>query len=452
MEKRLVELKKHVGIIHCANNLTLLQRKLANVLLYYAYGNLLSQEKHKIKIGELKKLIDYNSHDTDILKKAFKALMSVVLEWNLLEKAIGADDTQYINQQEREEKKNKYSWHASSILASAKISKDVCTYSYSPELRELLYMPEIYGRINLFVQSRFSSTYSLALYENCVRFRKIGRTGWISCEVFRRLMGISKGKYKKYKDFKRRVLDKAVEEINKLSDISVFPELKRDCGKQTFFIRFFIKSNTEFQKITTKCNLSLDEKKNDDGDMGDNQILCMLKNQFCLSQGQIRNIIDNYGIAYILNKVDLIQNSTSYKNNKIANIAAYFLSALKENFKLPESKLIIKNTDAGSDKKRNLEAEKKLEQDYNNYMAAKISFFLEKVDIEKKNEVNEAFHKEMSKSPIKFIIEEYSKSGMKSSLVQAFHRDFIRKNYCDLIGIASFDNFIKNIEYRHKDV
>ena len=53
MEEKSLELKKHVGIIHCANNLTLLQRKLANALLYHAYGNLLSQEKHEIKIGKI---------------------------------------------------------------------------------------------------------------------------------------------------------------------------------------------------------------------------------------------------------------------------------------------------------------------------------------------------------------------------------------------------------------
>jgi len=42
------ELKKHVGAIHIRNSLTLLQRKVANVLLLNAYENLLSRETQSL--------------------------------------------------------------------------------------------------------------------------------------------------------------------------------------------------------------------------------------------------------------------------------------------------------------------------------------------------------------------------------------------------------------------
>jgi len=451
MEEKSLELKKHVGIIHCANNLTLLQRKLANALLFHAYGNLLSQEKHKIKIGEILKLIGYDSHDYDTLKKAFKALMSVVLEWNLLKKDVYVNENQYVDDKDNLYKMDlkegqggkSYSWHASSILASASINGSMCTYSYSPELKELLYMPEVYGKINLLVQSRFTSAYSLALYENCIRFKNLSHTGWISSDIFRKLMGVSDGKYKKYKDFKKRVLDKAIEEINKLSDIYVTQELKRDCSQQTFFIRFFLKSNEAFQKTIFKYNDNkIGNEKFSDKEINQ-KIPQILKEQFCLSEKQIKRLINSYSADYILSKINLVQKSSSYKNKRIVNISAYFLSAVKEDFQQPVGVVVIKDNE--NKKVKEVEKKKKLEQEqeYKNYKAEAIDSFLEKIDIKKKKIMDDAFQKEIKSNPLKFLAKKFKESGMENSLIQAFYRDFILKNYSDLIKIVSFDDFVR---------
>ena len=44
---RELELKKHINAIHCTNNLSLLQRKLFNALLFNAYPNLLENRNLK---------------------------------------------------------------------------------------------------------------------------------------------------------------------------------------------------------------------------------------------------------------------------------------------------------------------------------------------------------------------------------------------------------------------
>lgn len=68
-------------------------------------------------------------------------------------------------------KKSNISWHASSLLAGVSIEDGIVTYSYSPQIKKVISSLDVYGRINLFVQAKFKSTYSLALYENCIRFK-----------------------------------------------------------------------------------------------------------------------------------------------------------------------------------------------------------------------------------------------------------------------------------------
>ena len=47
------EVKKHVGAIHIKGKLSLLQRKVANVLLLNAYDDLPIKDKHRIRIKDL---------------------------------------------------------------------------------------------------------------------------------------------------------------------------------------------------------------------------------------------------------------------------------------------------------------------------------------------------------------------------------------------------------------
>ncbi len=104
-------------------------------------------------------------------------------------------------------------------------------------MKELLYRPEIYGRLNMHVQAKFKSTYGLALYENCIRYQDIKQTPWINLGTFRKLMGVETGKYTVFRDFKRRVLDKAITEVNEYSPIKIYSPTREisvsDINKQT---------------------------------------------------------------------------------------------------------------------------------------------------------------------------------------------------------------------------
>src|SRR5580700_9651837 len=84
-------LKKHVGLIHCENKLTLIQRKICNILLFNALEKIKEEDIHQISLRQLCSLAGYNSNDINLIKKSLKTLMSVVIEWNLL------DDNKFLN-------------------------------------------------------------------------------------------------------------------------------------------------------------------------------------------------------------------------------------------------------------------------------------------------------------------------------------------------------------------
>ena len=72
-----LELKKHINLIHCSNNLTLVQRKLFNALLFNAYPDLGLKREFCIKTKNLCEIIGYKSNDYKGIKKSLLELMVI---------------------------------------------------------------------------------------------------------------------------------------------------------------------------------------------------------------------------------------------------------------------------------------------------------------------------------------------------------------------------------------
>jgi len=180
------EVIKHSAAIQIENNITLLQRRTWNALLYNAYNELNSKEVHSISVPELARLIGYDSHDMEYLKEASLAMLRCIVQYNVL----GKD--------------GKNVWGATALLAQVKIENGLFLYAYSPDLRERLHNPAMYARLDLNMQKRFDSKHALALWELCTDYlgtgRDYGETPFISIMDFRKLMGIPQGQYARFKD------------------------------------------------------------------------------------------------------------------------------------------------------------------------------------------------------------------------------------------------------------
>jgi hypothetical protein len=219
--------KKHVAAIHVSGKLTLLQRKLSNVLLLNAYDTLITSTRHQIDARTLCLMIGYNSNDMDTLKQSLRGLAETVAEWDMLDE------------------KGQQEWGVSSLLSFARLKGGVCEYAYSPALAEKLHDPKVFALINLNIQRRFTSGHALALYENCYRFVRTGSTGWWPIDLFRRLMGVDgSAYYETFKHLNAKIIKPAVAEVNKTSNIVLTPEVRK-AGRAVTDIRFLIAENPQ---------------------------------------------------------------------------------------------------------------------------------------------------------------------------------------------------------------
>ncbi len=299
------DLKKHVATIHSANKLSLVQRKIANALLFNAYNELSEKHEHQIHIRTLCDLIGYNSNELNAIKKALVSLISTVIEWNLVDK-------------ERLDRVGV--WNASAIIADASINGPLCTYSYSHKMRQLLFRPEVYGRLNMHVQARFKSSYGLVLYENCARYQNIQETPWFDMAVFRKLMGVNETKYAVFKDFRKRVIDIALKEVNEYSELNVAYLLKK-VGRKPVAIKFSV--NPAENKPLTEIVLESNTEN-------------ILQHEFAFSKQQASAALASFGEAYVEEKIAVVKDSLSYKKQSIQHLAGYMHSALAQDYKNPK--------------------------------------------------------------------------------------------------------------------
>jgi len=408
--KKTLELKKHVAAIHSSNKLSLLQRKIANALLFNAYDELLEKDEYSIHVATLCNLIGYDSNDYKTIKKSLVNLLATVIEWNLV-------DGDKLN--------SEGVWNASSIIADASIDGPLCTYSYSNKMKNLLHRPELYGRLNMLVQAKFQSSYGLALYENCIRFQGIDQTPSFDIQKFRKLMGVEEGKYRIFRDFKNRVIDKAVEEVNKYSPIIVTPKYKKQ-GRQVVAIQFMIE-HTNHHDISTSLQSNLSE---------------ILKLKFGFSKKQIQEVMSTYDEKYIGEKITIIESSASYINGKISNLAKYLLSALQDDYqpikstKKPTKIVLGKNLE-------NIKQER-LKQDtreeYRRYQYKQILKLFEEQSAKLKKSILAEFEKHLGKG-IYFDI--YLRDRLENILIRDQLCLFVlQKRYEFVENIASQDQFL----------
>jgi hypothetical protein len=162
-----------------------------------------------------------------------------------------------------------------------------------------------------------NSAHALVLYENCYRFEGIGHTAWWDVDVFRKLMGVdTMSSYKPFKALNRNVIQPAMKEVNKLSNIQVEMETRMK-GRSVTGLRFIVRPNRQ---------LSLVGMETED-DITQNPAY-----QALLAEGISKNLARSwlleYGEEHIFDKLDLA--SAQAASGKIKSSKAGFLKAAVE--------------------------------------------------------------------------------------------------------------------------
>lgn len=411
------ELKKNVASIHCTNTLSLLQRKISNALLFHAYPNLKAKEEHEVSLKKLCEIIGYIGHNTDAIKIAIRKLITTLVEWNIIDE-IGQED-----------------WTASTILASVRLYAGTCIYAYSPRMRDLLFSPKMYGKINIFIQSKFNSSYGLALYENCVRYQGLPQTKWFDFKIFRKLMGVPQDKYPIFRDFNKRVILKAVEEVNIHSDLYVEPDIKRQ-GRTIEAIRFKL-CEKDKQKVIKKADVSATITRS----FEQQNTLDKLRADFLISQNGADEILKLYDLNYVNDKIQLIENSKLFKEGKVTNLAGYLLSALKDDYQETNSNtvLIFRKNKAAAQAKDKSEQHEQISRKYQKYIMDQIEKFIQSLNENKKILLESNFITNCIDKDI-FTRERLHKFGMGDFMIKSLFKNYIRENF--EVNILSFQDWL----------
>jgi hypothetical protein len=422
------ELKKHAATIHCSNTLSLLQRKITNALLYHAYKELMLKDEHEITVKQLCRLIGYQGNNHSVIKDALKGLISTIIEWNVINDETGIEN-----------------WTASSIIASVSLEGPLCYYAYSPRMKQLLHSPSMFGKIDLVIQSRFRSSYGLALYENCIRYRGLPNTKWFNIELFKKLMGVPVGKYDIFRDFKRRVLDKAIEEVNSYSDLIIESEFVRE-GRKVVKIRFKLKDRAKKTRLGIKKPQQLIIKTTE-----------MLKDKLCttfsLSDEQAHVVLTEYDNEFIWDKIGIIERSKPFQEGKIKNPAGYLLSAIKNNYQIPtpilHSSIDDKDTQFAFELitiKKQVEA---IRLSYNHYRENIIHRTVDSLPENERNIFMEQFSLSANtgiKNVLKLQRNKYcSENILESPQIKALFRQFAIREL-DLLYFVSLEEFVTQLE------
>ena len=136
--------------------------------------------------------------------------------------------------------------------------------------------------------SDFKSQYSIRLYELLIKYKDVGNSKKYTIEEIRSLLGIGVNEYKVLADFKKRVLDLAVKEINDKTDTTIKYEQ--------------FKEGRTISHILFKIGKKLAKKKKDSKDLNTVDMFTGLSIKQCLMFG------------------DKLSRDTAFQNHYKANV------------------------------------------------------------------------------------------------------------------------------------
>jgi len=355
-------IKKPHRVIQIEGKLNLIQHKCWNILALNALkkGIKEGQRKYEISLTEIYKHLGYKAENDKHLKEALVAIMRIVIQGDIINKDGGLD------------------WHAFVLLGHVYVEKGVCHYEYTTPVIDLLSNPKQYVKLLIKMQNRFSSSYSLKLYEflKTKYIEKLGKgtTGELTVEVFRQLMGLEDGAWLEFKVLKRDLITPAIKEINEKTDLFVELELIKNRQK-VVALKFQITENPN-----KKQNLQgLDLESLDDLDFGNevtdtaettaepNNALKIKLEKLGFGENQINELLADPEPQKVLDCTDYVtfklqqEIETNKTKNKIQSPTGYFFTIYNMYEDIDFSSL--KDFRAKEDEKKNQEKDWENEQE-----------------------------------------------------------------------------------------
>jgi hypothetical protein len=220
-------------------------------------------------------------------------------------------------------------------------------WEFSPDVFAMIVNPGIYAVLNFKLMNSVSSGYTLAMYENLIRY--IDNPSHLSArrpvsEWMLLLMGSDEGYNKEYKYFKRYVLKVAMDELNASSACPVNVALiEFSRGKKVVELQFRVEMKTQIP-LPTEIGRSV------------HPVLERQMRELGLDDIQLNSLICKYEERYLEEKLFLLQSEAS--KGGVKSPKAWFLSACQEDYENAAS--VAKRREQESNKRRESEVKAKL--------------------------------------------------------------------------------------------
>lgn len=295
------ELKKHSAVSQISNRISLLQRKSYNAFLYFAREQALENpdiEMYSLPLAKLRNVAGIQIKDTKHIQESLKELMSIIVDYNILGK----------DKQEE--------WGAFTLLSEVKVTSGEVSYAFPPSIKNALLNPRMYARINLAITRGLTSKYSLALYEVARDYVNVSIPR-MTIKTFRNLMGLEEGQYENFPDLRRRVIEPAVEEINRKTDLRIELEYIKD-GRKVIGMQFSV-----HEQIAAIDGIPIDEAIKKVQEMIAH-IPELIDNENFMTL--VREKLNEKGFEYVSSNI----NYAVMRAKK--NVEAYTVTALEEDF------------------------------------------------------------------------------------------------------------------------
>lgn len=141
------------------------------------------------------------------------------------------------------------------FLTFAKYKDGYIEYKINPFFKKYLIVKSHFIKYNIKNISKLTSKYSIRLYELIKQYHRIGKREFQLNELYN-ILGVSKT-LRDYRNFKNRVLKKAIEEINESGLKIEVEEIKR--GRKVDRLVFRMKSNRKTRKVIDCSKLTKEQ-------------------------------------------------------------------------------------------------------------------------------------------------------------------------------------------------
>jgi plasmid replication initiation protein len=252
-------LPKNIGAIQISNDLTLIERKIMNIVLLNAFNleknnttdeqsfNKDNKKFYTIDVSQIEDCLGWDKyvHRADI-RKALDKLVSTSLKFNILSK----------------QNTDGGIWNITTSLLSEVVTQGDLPdihYAFSSSIKNVIIKPTLYGWINIEEQKTIESKYTLALLEYlqgsiAITKRTETRTEYIAIDDYKKLVAGEKSNYDTFKHINQKLIKKPLSELNTKTDLTAKASFQKK-GRKVVAVSFDVKKE---ENTTQNQNLELD--------------------------------------------------------------------------------------------------------------------------------------------------------------------------------------------------